>query len=158
MQSFTPPKEFWENHLKNGSCWEWVGQITYPKRSPKGYGVIWLKNEKKQVYVHRLSWILHNQQNIPKGMVIMHRCDNTICYNPYHLVIGTQRDNVDDMINKGREGIRLRATHCVRGHEYTAENTLIVNLRKKGIQQRKCRVCKNLSSKQYRLKRKKTVV
>lgn len=153
MQAFIVPKDFWGNHRKNGDCLEWLGGYIFPKRTPKGYGVIYYGPFRRQIGVHRLAWILEHQQLIPKGMVIRHRCDNTRCYNPDHLVIGTPLDNVDDMINRQREGIRMRVTHCVRGHEYTPENTLIVNLKGRG-KQRKCRICKNEESRLYRLKRK----
>lgn len=46
----------------------------------------------------------------PKGFVVMHKCDNPTCINPEHLMLGTQKENVHDMINKNRkaslEGIR----------------------------------------------------
>lgn len=31
-----------------------------------------------------------------------HRCDQTLCVSPYHLLVGTQADNVADMISRGR--------------------------------------------------------
>lgn len=40
---------------------------------------------------------------IPKGMVIRHCCDNPSCCNVEHLLIGTQKDNVRDMIDRGRD-------------------------------------------------------
>ena len=36
----------------------------------------------------------------------MHTCDNPACVNPEHLVLGTQKDNVKDMWNKGRQGVK----------------------------------------------------
>lgn len=39
---------------------------------------------------------------IPNGMVIRHRCDNPSCINPYHLQIGTMKDNTQDMMNRDR--------------------------------------------------------
>lgn len=39
---------------------------------------------------------------IPKGMLIRHKCDNPACINPEHLELGTNRDNKDDMIKRNR--------------------------------------------------------
>jgi hypothetical protein len=39
---------------------------------------------------------------IPKGMLVLHRCDNSICVNHEHLFLGTPKDNTRDMIKKGR--------------------------------------------------------
>lgn len=91
-------------------CWNWTG----PK-NPKGYGriagvVIDGKRytEKEQpMLAHRASWVLHFGE-LPKlpgahGAVVMHVCDNPACVNPKHLRLGTQSDNVRDMIAKGRK-------------------------------------------------------
>jgi len=32
----------------------------------------------------------------------MHKCDNRKCVNPSHLKVGTQKENLQDMSNKGR--------------------------------------------------------
>jgi hypothetical protein len=44
---------------------------------------------------------------IPKGMVIRHKCDNPACCNIEHLEIGTPLDNVNDMIERGRKAINI---------------------------------------------------
>jgi len=50
---------------------------------------------------HRLAWRL-SRGEIPYGMQVLHKCDNGLCINPDHLFLGTQKDNVDDCIRKGR--------------------------------------------------------
>ena len=39
---------------------------------------------------------------IPAGMQVLHRCDNPPCVRPDHLFLGTNKDNVDDKMAKGR--------------------------------------------------------
>src|SRR2546430_14291430 len=52
---------------------------------------------------HRAAYLLANGP-APDGAFIMHSCDNRICVNPAHLVIGSHRDNMADMKKKGRAG------------------------------------------------------
>ena len=78
-------------------CWLWKRPA-----SSNGYGRIRAGHRSKEVTAHRLSWVLHNNDEIPAGMVVMHKCDNKLCVNPYHLQLGTYKDNTQDMISKGR--------------------------------------------------------
>lgn len=68
---------------------------------------------------HRAAFIVFNGQ-IPKGMCVLHRCDNRPCINPQHLFIGTQLDNVADMISKGRSKFlgRIRRYTSGKGMRY----------------------------------------
>lgn len=52
-------------------------------------------------YAHRMVWSVANGP-IPRGMQVLHRCDNPPCIALDHLFLGTQRDNIDDRTRKGR--------------------------------------------------------
>lgn len=77
-------------------CFIWTGQRQY---QGMGYGKV--KAMKNDFSTHRLSYIL-NKGEIPKGMCVLHKCDQPLCINPDHLRLGTQRENVDDAFRKGR--------------------------------------------------------
>ena len=85
----------------NSGCWLWEGMLNKTSR----YGLFNLGHGKnvKQIGAHRLSYEIHKGE-IPKGMCICHKCDVRECVNPDHLFLGTQKDNLDDMRAKGREG------------------------------------------------------
>lgn len=80
-----------------GECWEWSG---YCNDEAGGHGAFRVSRAKVDKS-HRFSWELHNGP-IPVGMCVLHRCDNPPCVNPHHLFLGTQRDNIADMVAKGR--------------------------------------------------------
>ena len=76
-------------------CWEWTGHIM-----KNGYGQIGLMG--KVLLVHRASYMTFIG-DIPKGLLVCHKCDNPKCFNPEHLFIGSNNDNVQDMVKKGRQ-------------------------------------------------------
>lgn len=92
---------------------------------------------------HRAVWTAYNGP-IPDGLFLLHKCDVKACVNPEHLSLGTQADNIRDMINKGRDrrgngGGRFNRekTHCLNGHELSPEN--IYTYPGKNI--RRCKIC-----------------
>lgn len=85
--------------IRPSGCWEWT---LAPLRS--GYGRLTIGAG--TVLAHRLSYQL-NVGPIPDGMDILHSCDNRMCVNPEHLFPGTHRDNMDDMVRKGRQFSKL---------------------------------------------------
>ena len=89
-------ERFWaEVPWPGDGCWVWSGGI-----DNHGYGYIY-RGHGDRIRAHRLSWEIHNGP-IPPGMVVRHGCDNPPCVNPAHLTIGTQSDNVEDMVRRGR--------------------------------------------------------
>jgi hypothetical protein len=84
-------------------CWAWIGMTCRI-----GYGTIRSGNKMKKC--HRVSYELACGP-IPDGLKVLHKCDNRICVNPAHLFLGTQRDNIADMVAKGRH---------IRGHRASA--------------------------------------
>ena len=88
--------------MRNG-CWKWTGLNTSPqlKNHPNNliYGQI--KIGSKTFKVHRAAWI-EFRGTIPEGKNVLHRCDFSLCFNPDHLFLGTQLDNMRDCSKKGR--------------------------------------------------------
>lgn len=79
-------------------CRLWVGAGV-----PRGYGV--LSYMGRQRYAHRLAWTV-SRGAIPNGLRVLHQCDTPACINVDHLFLGTDRDNVRDMMAKGRAHMR----------------------------------------------------
>lgn len=96
-------ERFWRfvSPLGADECWIWQGQKLANKYGRISVGAKGLNSEG----AHRVSWKIHNKQEIPDGMVVMHSCDNPSCVNPHHLSVGTPKQNSDDMIAKGRKKI-----------------------------------------------------
>lgn len=76
-------------------CHIWIAS-----RTPQEYGIFWFGGRMDRA--HRVAWMLHHGA-IPHDMVVRHVvCDNPACVNPKHLAVGTDADNVNDRVSKGR--------------------------------------------------------
>ena len=82
------------------SCWLWLKRL-----DRDGYGQMTFHLDNDIIMVkkaHRVAYeILVGE--IPTGMCICHKCDNPSCVNPSHLFLGSQADNIRDMVNKKRQ-------------------------------------------------------
>lgn len=87
--------KFWSKVDIRGDdeCWPWTGAI-----GTQGYGIFY---QGKQLYAHRVANEL-SLGSIPRGLIILHRCDNRVCCNPAHHIRGTRRDNALDRDEKSR--------------------------------------------------------
>lgn len=106
---------FWSYVDKDGpnGCWEWTGD-----KSVDGYGV--LRIDRRTAYMPRWSYELHVEPIAP-GLEPDHLCRNRGCVNPDHLEPVTHRVNI--LRGESPMAINARKTHCIRGHEFTPENT-----------------------------------
>jgi 5S rRNA maturation endonuclease (ribonuclease M5) len=66
-----------------------------------------LVRDKKKVMASRYVFELYKEQ-IDKGNVILHSCDNPNCINPKHLSQGTHKQNSEDRNNKKRQAYGVR--------------------------------------------------
>ena len=90
-------EQFWSPRVAVGEpseCWDWTGY-----RNPSGYGqMAWMG---KLMLTHRIAKCL-TDNDWDNELLVCHSCDRPACCNPAHLWRGTQRQNHQDMIAKGR--------------------------------------------------------
>jgi hypothetical protein len=91
-------KFFWKHVQKaeGDGCWFWKGA-----RRKRGYGSC------RGHAAHRVSFAVHYYAP-PVDMEVCHTCDNPSCVRPDHLFLGTGKENMTDMANKGRRSPRSK--------------------------------------------------
>lgn len=85
-------------------CWEWGAG-----RFPQGYGAFGYQGKTRRA--HMISWMIAKGP-IPTGMFVCHTCDNPPCVRPSHLFLGTPKQNLEDMVAKGRSLTGTRNPAC----------------------------------------------
>lgn len=90
------------------ACWPFSGCESLR------YGAIGYRG--KRIKSNRAVWFVTFGE-IPKGLCVLHRCDNMRCCNPRHLFLGTDIENVQDRDTKGRgcRGERVNTSRLTRG-------------------------------------------
>ena len=124
---------FWNKVKKTNYCWTWIAC-----KNICGYGLFNLNG--KIIGAHRISYELVNG-SIPKGLELDHLCKNPLCVNPDHLEAVTHRENL--LRGETSASINAKKTHCIRGHEFTPENTYL------NQSKRRCKICDQEYHKKY---------
>jgi hypothetical protein len=87
---------FEKDVIRKEQCWDWKGA-----KHEDGYSKLSISYKIGIQSGHGASYIIHIGE-IPKGMVIRHKCHNPVCTNPNHLEIGTIKENIRDSVDAGR--------------------------------------------------------
>ena len=122
------------------ACWFWIGAL-----NRAGYGMLQHKatDGSKGILAHRFAYG-YFKGAIPKGMSVLHRCDNPSCVNPLHLHVGTHVDNMREMVMRGRS--KPKTVYCrKRLHILDEKNTYTQP--KAGT--RLCRMCRQARQVEY---------
>lgn len=103
---------------------------------------------RRHVLIHRLAYEECFGQ-IPDGLVVRHKCDNGSCINPEHLELGTQADNVNDTVVRGRtnKGVKHHNTNL------TEDNVAFIKYQSQGIKNKDLAEMFNINIRQvFRIK------
>ena len=121
--------------LDANGCWIWEG-------STRGeYG----KFRKRAA--HRWSYE-HFVGPIPPACDLHHECHVKLCVNPGHLEPLTRRDHLLHGHAANPTIVNSQKTHCLNGHEFTNQNTIID---RNGYRQ--CRVCDRRRKAEHRARK-----
>jgi hypothetical protein len=88
-------------------CWVWTA-ATY--RGGYGHFRRLVDGEWKMVKAHRYAYEAFKGP-LEAKLQVCHTCDNPLCVNPSHLFAATAKENMQDMIKKGRKAIPKNPKH-----------------------------------------------
>ncbi len=110
--------------------WLWMGAL-----DSVGYGHI--KVDDRVEKVHRIAYRFYKEVSLPNNVKVLHKnsCNTRNCFNPEHLYLGTQKENVQDILDIGHNKNKNK-TQCKYGHIYTEESTYFYR------GGRHCKICK----------------
>lgn len=93
--------------IDGNGCWNWQKSC-----NSAGYGQ--LTENKKYWLAHRYAYACVNS-DLNDNLVVRHMCHNTKCCNPDHLVLGTNKENYHDSIDKHKEADKKKRSIWVVG-------------------------------------------
>jgi len=123
--------------LTRGSYHDEKGCLICSIRVPNGSDRAIINYHSNYMTTSRLAAHLFGGFDLKSPLHILHTCDNSRCIRTDHLFPGTAKDNIQDMIKKGRRGYTRRflgrkpKKFCKRGHERIPEN----------LDSTRCRIC-----------------
>jgi len=86
---------------KWGDCWKWTGR-TFPNGVHGVFKVYKRSGDKKvmprvtkRIAAHRMAYIFAHPNTCICSLPVKHRCGNTLCCNPWHLYLGTEKEYED---------------------------------------------------------------
>jgi hypothetical protein len=133
-------------HIKAGTAWG--GGRILKLLHKAGYPYVVLYPGQRHFFVHQLVTLAFIGP-CPPGQEVRHIHDYTKTnVHASNLGYGTPSENAHDRSRHGTNP-NVAKTHCLRGHLFNAENTL---LRRDGLG-RECRACRSAAMRAYRLKR-----
>lgn len=115
-------QRFFAKVKKTDGCWEWTAS-----KNKRGYGQIAF--QRRPHLAHRISFKIHKGD--PGRLHVCHTCDNPGCVNPEHLFLGTDADNIKDMVMKDRHSGRLTSSDVKSIRE--SGETLVALAEKYGV-------------------------
>lgn len=89
--------------LGEDECWPWIREV-----NEKGRARIWAAGRK--MCASHVSLVLAGKPRQATAAAL-HTCDNPRCVNASHLRWGTQSENIEDRVSKGRNGAATGARH-----------------------------------------------
>jgi hypothetical protein len=120
--------------------WAKVRWLWTAAKNISGYGVY----GRPATGAHR--WIYERAAApIPDGLVIDHLCSNRACVNVAHMRVCTIGENTLAPHSVSPSALNLRKTHCLRGHVFDADNTMVTSRGR-----RVCRICSNAQTQRWR--------
>jgi len=101
-----------ENPPPAGIVWPWRGRLN-------AYGYGFFRFKRRTTMAHRVAYELFREP-IPAGLVIRHMNDTPHDVNPWNMELGTQADNMADMVARDRQsrgkGDKIRGSGNCQTH------------------------------------------